>query len=327
MPAGHALVVVIGALLIGLFLNAGALRDTAARQEAGLQRSIALAIADPVWEASRLLRLTEPRTAVDVALGREPSGPAPPPETTTTTVVAAPTPSSTTSTTSTTVPATRTPTAADPLRVLIAGDSMVGQFGPMLERRLEGTEVVEAEVIFEFESGLTRPDFLDWPERLRQAEADQDPEVAVLFFGGNDAQAMPVDGGWIEYGTDEWTSRYRDRVGAVMDELVSDGRHVYWMGMPIVASDSFREKVELLNRIYSSEAEDRELVTYVDSWSEFTGPDGGYSEYLPDADGDLVDMRLDDGIHFTTNGGIKLAEVVFGLMNDEWELERTEATG
>lgn len=326
MPAGHVLVVVVGALLIGLLLNAGALRDTAARQEAGWQRSLALAVTDPIWELANVLRLTAPRSAIDLALGRDPAGPQPVQPTTTTTTTTTTTPGEvpqTTSTTSTTLPGPRTPTAADPLRVLIAGDSMVGQFGPMLERRLEQTGVAAAEVVFEFSSGLTRDDYLDWPARLGEETAASDPEAVVLFFGGNDAQAMPIGGEWIEFGSDEWVAEYRRRVAEVMDDLTAEGRRVYWMGMPVVSSPSFQQKVDLLNSIYRSEASDRKSVTYVDTHALFTGPDGGYSEYLTDAEGNLVDMRLDDGIHFTTAGGIRAAEAVFELMDGRWDLGNT----
>jgi hypothetical protein len=103
-----------------------------------------------------------------------------------------------------------------------------------------------------------------------------------------------------------------------MSDLDGDGRDVYWMGMPIVRSDDFRQKVEVLNEIYRSEADRFEGVTYVDSWSVFTGADGGFSEYLTDASGNLVDMRLNDGIHLTTAGGIRLAEVAFGLIAENW---------
>jgi hypothetical protein len=107
-------------------------------------------------------------------------------------------------------------------------------------------------------------------------------------------------------------------VGDLMAELDEDGRDVYWMGMPIVRSDDFRQKVEVLNEIYRSEADRFESVTFVDSWSVFTGPDGGFSEYLTDSDGDLVDMRLNDGIHLTTAGGIRLAEVAFDIIAADW---------
>lgn len=314
MPAGQVIAVTLLALVIGLILNAPDIRRTAERQEAGWKRDVAIAMIQPFDWFSRTLRLDTPHNLIDTAIGRQPEQS--PSSTTTTT---APAPVATPETTTTTAPARREITATDPLRMFIGGDSMVGQFGPMLENTAEAGGLVEVtEVLYEFSSGLTRPDFLDWPVRLREIREAQDPDVIVLFFGGNDAQAIQIDGTWHEFGSETWIAEYRRRVGGLMAELDEDGRDVYWMGMPIVRSDDFRQKVEVLNEIYRSEAERFEMVNFVDSWPVFTGADGEFSEYLTDADGDLVDMRLNDGIHLTTAGGIRLAEVTFGVIAENW---------
>ena len=314
MPAGQVIAVTLLALVIGLVLNAPDIRRTAERQEAGWKRDVAITMIQPFDWFARTLRLDAPHNLVDAVIGRQDEiGPS---STTTTT---APAPAATPETTTTTAPSRREITATDPLRMFIGGDSMVGQFGPMLENTAEAGGLVEVtEVLYEFSSGLTRPDFLDWPVRLREIREAQDPDVIVLFFGGNDAQAIQIDGTWHEFGSDTWLTEYRARVGDLMAELDEDGRDVYWMGMPIVRSEDFRQKVEVLNEIYRSEAERFERVNFVDSWPVFTGADGGFSEYLTDADGDLVDMRLNDGIHLTTAGGVRLAEVTFGVIADNW---------
>lgn len=198
---------------------------------------------------------------------------------------------------------------------------MVGQFGPMLDNRASQSGMVESEVVYEFESGLSRPDFIDWPQRLEQVSEELDPDVFVVYFGGNDAQAIYMpDGSWIEFGTPEWEEEYRRRVDEVMTLLTDRGHWVYWMGLPIVQSESFQERVRLMNQIYEEQAAQYEMVTFIEAWSVFEGPDGGYSEYLTDANGDLVDMRLDDGIHYTTAGAIRLAEVVYQVIAEDWGL-------
>jgi hypothetical protein len=317
MPAGQVIAVTILALVIGLILNAPDIRRTAERQEAGWKRDVAIAMIQPFDWFARTLRLDAPHNLVDAAIGRRDAvGSSSTSTTTAPAPVAMPEPATTT-----TAPSRREVTAADPLRIFIGGDSMVGQFGPMLENTAEAGGLVEVtEVLYEFSSGLTRPDFLDWPVRLREIRESQDPDVIVLFFGGNDAQAIQIDGTWHEFGSETWMAEYRQRVGDLMAELDEDGRDVYWMGMPIVRSDDFRRKVEVLNEIYRSEAERFDSVNFVDSWSVFAGADGGFSEYLTDANGDLVDMRLNDGIHLTTAGGIRLAEVTFRVIADNWGL-------
>ncbi|HKY49262.1 MAG TPA: DUF459 domain-containing protein [Acidimicrobiia bacterium] len=314
MPAGQVIAVTILALVIGLILNAPDIRRTAERQEAGWKRDVAIAMIEPLDWFTRTFRLDVPHNLVDAAIGREDGAVLSSTTTTAPAPVARPEP-----TTTTTAPSRREITAGDPLRMFIGGDSMVGQFGPMLENTAEAGGLVEVtEVLYEFSSGLTRPDFLDWPVRLREIRELQDPDVIVLSFGGNDAQAIQIDGTWHEFGSETWLAEYRQRVGDLMADLDEDGRDVYWMGMPIVRSEDFRQKVEVLNEIYRSEADRFEMVNFVDSWPVFTGADGEFSEYLTDADGDLVDMRLNDGIHLTTAGGIRLAEVTFGVIADNW---------
>ena len=146
-----------------------------------------------------------------------------------------------------------------------------------------------------------------------------DPETNALLFLYDDAQSIYMpDGSWIDFGTPEWEGEYRRRVDGVMTMLEERGHWVYWMGMPIVSSETFQERVRLMNGIYEEVAESHPRVTFVEAWSLFEGSDGGYSEYLPDADGNLVDMRLDDGVHYTTAGAIRLAEHTFEIIAEDW---------
>ncbi len=316
MAAGRVIGAVLLALLGGLLFNAGDILSTARRQPAGWLRTAAVAFMEPVASFSHATRLDRPRLAIDAALGRPPSSPfaAPEPTSTTTTTMA--------TTTSTTVPERRRPvSSADPLRLFIGGDSMVGQFGPMLANRAEASGLATTtEVIYEFESGITRPDFVDWPMRMEEVTAAQDPDVVVLLFGGNDAQSIRIGGRWEDFGTEAWIAEYQKRVGGLMRQIASEGRDLYWVGMPIVSSEDFRARVEILNEVFRTEAASIEGVTYFDSWPLFQGPDGGYAEYLPDADGDVVDMRLNDGVHLTTDGGIRLASAVWDTIATNWEI-------
>ncbi|MEX1004216.1 MAG: DUF459 domain-containing protein, partial [Acidimicrobiia bacterium] len=313
MPAGYVLAIIVGALTLGLLLNAADIRRTANRQEQGWMRTVSIAMIEPVYDLSHTLWLDRPRAALDAMLGRETLAGEPEPEPEPA-VLASPQTTSTTSptTTTTTQPTRRVITAAEPLVMYIGGDSMVGQFGPMLQNRANRSGMVTSEFVYEFESGLSRPDFIDWPARLSQVSAELDPDVFVLFFGGNDAQGIYMpDGTWIDFGTPEWEAEYRARVDGVMTALEENGHWVYWMGMPVVQSETFQPRVDLMNRIYEETAASHPNVTFVPTAPVFTGPDGGYSEYLTNSEGDLADMRLDDGVHFTTDGAIRLADHLF----------------
>ena len=320
------------ALLTGLLLNAPDIRATAERQEFGWQRRVSVALISPVAWVADALHVDDPRQGLDVALGRAQPAPAEPdePEPVAVDEPAEPADQAPAQEPSEPLPSEavepavqRVASPADPLGLYIAGDSMVGQFGPALERlaESEGGDAVDGAVQFDFESGITRPDFIDWPARLRDVVADSDPDAMVLMFGGNDAQPLRTPDGILDTLTDEWKAEYAERVGGVMEEMSEGGRDVYWVGMPIVSSADFQGRVVQLNEIYAAQAERFDTVTYIDSQALFTGPSGGYEEYLADDTGDVVDMRLNDGIHFTTPGGERLADHVWGVITDQWEIE------
>ncbi|MDQ3973857.1 MAG: hypothetical protein M3276_05905, partial [Actinomycetota bacterium] len=63
MAAGHAILVVVIALLVGTLLNARDIQATARRQPFGWQRNVAMAAITPVQALSAALGLDRPRTA------------------------------------------------------------------------------------------------------------------------------------------------------------------------------------------------------------------------------------------------------------------------
>ena len=87
-------------------------------------------------------------------------------------------------------------TAAKPLRLYIAGDSMDQVFGSSLVNLSEATGLVKAKNDYKVSSGLSRPDFFDWPQRLVDQIVDYKPDAVAVLFGANDGQdVLSPDGG------------------------------------------------------------------------------------------------------------------------------------
>ena len=319
-PAGHALLAVIIALVLGSLLNARALDRTANNLPYGATRSVAVAITGPLRAVSSFLMLDRPRLALDSLLGRsttnttEPTSASPDPDPDS---GASPT-TTTTTTTPTETLQLRAPTAADPLEVWIIGDSLMELLGPSIVNESEASGVVEAEFDFRFVSGLTRRDYFDWPAYATEQLPVRRPEVVIAMFGGNDGQNANVDGVIVERWTPEWIEFYRSRVAEAMDTFVSEGSQVYWIALPVMANDLFSEHVELMNDVYREEAAKRPPVSVFESWDLFTDESGNYSAYLPNSDGNLELMRYGDGVHFTWAGARRLAAAVFDQMQSDW---------
>lgn len=218
-------------------------------------------------------------------------------------------------------------TAKKPLRLYIAGDSMDQVFGSSLVNLSEATGLVKAKNDYKVSSGLTRPDFYDWPQRLVDQIVDYRPDAAVVLFGANDAQNVLYDGRILKVGTKEWQEVYAQRVGEVMDILTEGERRVYWVGQPIMKDFGYRQRIAMMNHIYAAEAKKREGVTFVSTWKVMANDKGSYAEYLEDENGDQVLVRAPDGIHLSRAGGDRMARHVFDVIEKDWGMSGPTSSG
>lgn len=290
------------AFVVATLLSADDLDRRAHRLGFGWQRTAAVAVTGPLHDAADAVGLGRPRDLLDRALHNQSSA----------AHAAAPT---------TRAVVTRRPTSEQPLRVYLGGDSMSQVFGESFSRLGHDTGVVDTTLEFRFSSGLTRPEYFDWPKRLRALVAGDDrPEVAVVVFGTNDAQRITTPSGTASFGTAKWKAEYAARVGAVMRLLTDAGVDVYWVGLPVMRSDTLTKRVAVLDEIYAAEAAKHPHVTFVDSRPLSVDANGKYAAYLPGDDGAPVRVRAADGVHFTPAGGDRVANEVLGRISERWPL-------
>ncbi len=313
MSAGHVLVVGLVALLVGALLNADSLYATASRQDFGWQRTAARGVVSPFRAISHALHLNQPRAKIEDALGRQAvTGPVArhgiSRKPTVVLTPEAPRP----------VVQLRRPTTANPLRVWVGGDSMTQVFGQSLQARLGARPEMHVDLDYRISTGLTRPDYFDWPAELADHVLPSRPEVIVIMFGANDAQGMELPNGVFQVGEPQWLAEYRTRVAATMDLLAGDGRLVVWVGQPYMENGQFSNRMALLNGIYREEASSRPWIRFFDSRPVLSAHgDDGYVTYLPDRSGTPQLARQEDGVHLSRFGGDRLADAVIGLIDDE----------
>ena len=219
------------------------------------------------------------------------------------------------------------PSAADPAEVLILGDSDAGTFGPYLKTLLDETGMVTTELDYKVSSGLSRPDFFDWPAHMRQIVPQINPDIVIATFGGNDAQGLRnLDESWAvprEPSADdtEWREEYGKRVGEVMDYLSDGNRTLIWVGIPNDDNPDVTARMRVQDEVVRAEAAKRPNVVFIDTWARFSGRNGGWAEFVVDPrDGVGKDVRADDGFHLNQNGAeilaIDIAEAVKADLRD-----------
>lgn len=318
-------------LLLGTLVNADALMKTAEDLPFGsTKRSVAVNVMKPIHWIAETLRLDVPRERLDTALGHGPVTTvdpfALPASSTSTTATTAPPPTRPGETTTTTEATTTTTTAAPirhaspkrPLRIWVAGDSLSAEYGKSLYRLAADTgEMTPLDVVdFVVSSGLSRPDKFNWPAEIDGKTEALGPEVVVLMLGSNDDQGVQSpDGATHSFGSDGWKQEYRRRVGAVMDQIIAGGRYVVYVGIPISENSGRNPKYQLINSIISGEAKARKgRAWYVDAYTLFQDANGNYAQYLPNDDGELVEMRTNDGYHLQRAGADRLAKLTLQVM-------------
>ena len=330
--AARGIVLAFLALGLAALLNAQGLRKRAEIQPQGVRRDVALAFTRPLVHVSSFLYLDRPRHALQVAIGRgdadridtrvafrlpPPAGPLPHP----------------------TPPRergrrhkpTRTPKRAAfdpdrPLRVWVAGDSLVQVPGESLERATGSGGAVEIlGVESRLGTGLGQPAVYNWFTRISEAITTLHPDVAVLSFGADDAHdylgGVPSGRRIGKLGSPSWNAEYRRRVDGVTRELNAAGIYVVWIGLPIPAGPGFRRSFPVVNKVQRSVAAAHpRTAAFVDTWHMLDDKHGRYTDYLRNASGRLVLMRARDGVHYQPAAGDLIARTILRRLNQVYDL-------
>jgi hypothetical protein len=306
-PAGHLLLVMVGALVLGALVNADAMVERAERKPLGAGRDRSLYLWHPVQDVAHVTQLHRLRILGDLLVGDDGTADG--------VDLAAAVPDSPAARRDIR-PELRSPTTDEPLRVYIGGDSVVRDAGESFLRLAAEDERLRTALHYEIATGLSRPDHFDWPSTLVGDTDALESEVVVLMFGGNDAQGIVGPDGQVfsEVDSPGWRAEYGRRAGAVMDSLATDDRIILWVGQPPMRDGDFDARVSVINEVVQAEADDRPWVSFIDTTSVLGGPDGGYVDRLPGIDEDL---RQGDGIHLSRAGADLLARHLLARISEE----------
>ncbi len=212
-------------------------------------------------------------------------------------------------------------TVDEPLRVLLAGDSMMRELADAIND-VAPTELTNTRTEYRISSGLARPDFFDWPSQLARLMQSYRPESVVVVFGTNDRQDIEADGRVLRWESQDWAVEYGRRVGLVMDLLGRPGVTVTWVGLPAMRQPELAAAMDRLSDIYRQQGANRPWVQVIDTGAVVEAPDGSYATDLPDSGGHggTVTVRQPDGIHFSQAGADRAAKALWSDVAARWDL-------
>jgi lysophospholipase L1-like esterase len=323
-PWTHVLFVGVLAFLVWLLLFAPTLQHNAQVSPVGTRRTVALDILGPIAATSRGLQLSRIVSITDEATGRtgnrpgdgsgltvlgphppggrHPTKPPPKGKGPTTTPTTAP------------MSAFTHPTAASPLRVLIVGDSLGIDMGGPLQNDLDNTGVTTASLDGRESTGLTRPDYFNWPAELESDIRTAHPQVVVIMMGANDPQDFPGPPD-IPYSSPQWNPMYAQRVATFMQIAENGGATVIWVGMPPMQNAGLSAQMADLNTLDQQQAAlQHPPVHFLSIWTLIGTAKGAYTPFITNAAGQVVNVRTPDGTHLTPAGGEVISQDVLGFM-------------
>jgi hypothetical protein len=208
------------------------------------------------------------------------------------------------------------PTTADPLDVLVTGDSQAEFLGQRLsDQSPEG--LLRVTTVARNATGLTNPAFFNWEINAEQEVADRDPDAVVMAIGGNDGfNVQTADGSLYNPGEPGWETEFARRVAVVSSVLSGDGRRpVYWVPPPTARDPRFNEIYASQNRAVERATESTSALRYVDVYSTLNH--GRYSDTLK-IDGRRVLARQADGVHFTREGAVAAVRLILESMAEDF---------
>jgi len=323
-------VLFIGAVCFGLWflLDAPSLQRAAKASPLGGRRTVSLDVTGPVAALSRTLGLDNVVGWTDEAFGRTPGG-GPQLAIRTHRAKSKPLPATSGTPTPTTLPLLNYhPTPATPLRVLVIGDSVGLDLGQPLVNALASYGNVASYLDGQIDTGLSRPDYFNWPAELKVDLANQQPQLVVVMMGANDPQGLVTPGGSLQFGQPGWDAEYSARVAAFIASANAAGAHVLWVGMPPMQDPGLDAQLKHLDGLVQARvAQVGAGAKYLSSVPSLGDKTGAFVAYLPDRSGAEVNIRTPDGIHLTPGGGARLGAAVIQSIQGDLRIQLVPGVG
>ena len=217
-------------------------------------------------------------------------------------------------------PGGRRPTSEDPLRVLMAGDSLMADVSLAISSTIQDGGSGVAKLVAA--PSLARDDVTRalWRQQL----AEYDPEVIVVLVGVWEGMAEDALTDRV-LGSPQWEREYR-RTALVpyLDLMTSEGAKVIWIGMP--PSPDLRRALEWssINRAVRTLSTQRDDLTWVPGDEILANPDGSWADILPGPQGNPQRVRRIDTTHLCAEGAVRLARPVLDELQDQYEIPLAE---
>lgn len=193
-----------------------------------------------------------------------------------------------------------------PIRVLLTGDSLMESLGPQMRSSLSGYTNMTLIPIGKKSTGLSRPDFYNWPKVLKEHLVADKPHLVIMWVGTNDPQGIYGMSGLGEPCSRAWQLAYLGKVREVFRLVQQHKARLILMGPPTVAEAKLDSQLAQINKLMAWACKNWENkyggVCYVDTRAIMSDGRGRYISAGEVPGGQSAVLRTQDGVHITTEG-------------------------
>lgn len=189
--------------------------------------------------------------------------------------------------------------------ILLVGDSMMQGVAPYLLRTFKKAKI-QGINLSKHSTGLTYKHYFNWEVATRDA-LEKNPHISlvVVLLGANDPWSMKKN---IAFKSPLWEEIYTQRIDEILQVAQGYGVRVAWYEVPSVREKSLNDKIMYLNTLY--EAAVKQSGEYFLQSNGIVTQGGKYSAFIKNAKGKSVQVRADDGVHFTARGYQIMANIL-----------------
>ncbi len=219
---------------------------------------------------------------------------------------------------------TKLPDYGKPLKILIIGDSMMMEgLGPTLQKSLRKRFDVQVVREGRYSSGLSKPDFFNWPENLKKLLEKHNPNLLIISLGANDTQDIMVGKRRFRIDTEGWERVYAIRVINFLELATDNNRKVLWVSLPVMGRMPYANRTRLINAITADMSSFYPAVAY-ENIEHLLTLNGKYTSFIKDKNNNSIRLRSKDKIHVSTAGGQILTNHILPYADERVDVIRME---